>query len=54
MTDAHDVEAILAMANTYPNEVLHSVPGDAGARFTWDYAKVSMSLQQPHGWSGGP
>ncbi len=39
MTDVHDIEAILAITNTDPNEVLHAVPGDAGALFTWDYAK---------------
>ena len=39
MTDVHDIEAILAMTNTDPDEVLHAVPADAGALFTWDYAK---------------
>ena len=39
MTDVHDIEAILAITNTDPDEVLHAVPGDAGALFTWDYAK---------------
>ncbi len=34
-----DVDAILAVTNAHPGEVLHPVASDAGAMFTWDYAK---------------
>ena len=39
MTDVHDIEAILAITNSDPDVALHAVPSDAGALFTWDYAK---------------
>ena len=39
MTDVQDIEAILAVTNADPDSVLHAVASDAGALFTWDYAK---------------
>ncbi len=38
-----DLEAILAVTNTDPDEVEHAVKDNADAIFTWDY-----SLQRPH------
>ena len=37
--DVHDIEAILAITNSDPDEVLHAVSADVGALFTWDYGK---------------
>src|SRR5215218_87077 len=37
--DANDVDAILAIANTDVNEVIHAVEDNADAIFTWDYEK---------------
>ncbi len=39
VSDLHDVDAILAVTNANPGEVLHPVGSDAGALFTWDYVK---------------
>jgi hypothetical protein len=36
---ANDVDAILAVANTDVNEVIHAVEDNADAIFTWDYEK---------------
>jgi hypothetical protein len=40
--DLDDLEAILAVSNTHPDEVEHAVKDNAEAIFTWDY-----SLQRP-------
>jgi len=37
--EANDVEAIIAIANTDVNEVIHAVEDNADAIFTWDYEK---------------
>jgi hypothetical protein len=37
--DANDVDAILAIANTDADEVIHAVEDNADAIFTWDYEK---------------
>jgi hypothetical protein len=39
MPDLDDVDAILAIVNTDPDEVLHAVPATVDATFTWDYGK---------------
>jgi hypothetical protein len=41
--DPDDLEAILAISNTDPDEVTHAVKDNADAIFTWDY-----SMQRPH------
>jgi hypothetical protein len=41
--DLDDLEAILAVSNTDPDEVQHVVKDNSDAIFTWDY-----SLQRPH------
>ena len=41
--EMNDLEAILAVTNTDPDEVLHAVQDNSDALFTWDY-----SLQRPH------
>jgi hypothetical protein len=41
--DLDDLEAILAVSNTDPDEVQHVVADNSDAIFTWDY-----SLQRPH------
>jgi hypothetical protein len=41
--DLDDLEAILAISNTDPDEVQHVVADNSDAIFTWDY-----SLQRPH------
>lgn len=41
--DPDDLEAILAVTNSDPDEVTHAVKDNAEAIFTWDY-----SLQRPH------
>jgi P-aminobenzoate N-oxygenase AurF len=38
-SDVNDLEAILAVANTERNEVIHAVEDNADAIFTWDYEK---------------
>ena len=38
-TDPNDFEAILAMTNTDPNEVIHSVEDNAECIYSWDYEK---------------
>mgnify|MGYP003307798859 FL=1 len=40
-TDPNDFEAILAMTNTDPNEVIHAVEDNAECIYSWDYEKVS-------------
>ena len=39
MPDLDDVDAILAVVNADPDEVLHAVPATVDATFTWDYGK---------------
>ena len=38
-TDPNDFEAILAMTNTDPEEVIHSVEDNAECIYSWDYEK---------------
>jgi hypothetical protein len=38
-TDVNDLEAILSVANTQVDEVIHAVKDNADAIFTWDYEK---------------
>ena len=40
-TDPNDFEAILAMTNTDPNEVIHAVEDNAECIYSWDYEKGS-------------
>ena len=40
-TDPNDFEAILAMTNTDPNEVIHAVEDNADCIYSWDYEKGS-------------
>src|SRR6476659_1919542 len=37
--DINDLEAIMAIANTDVDEVIHAVKDNADAIFTWDYEK---------------
>jgi hypothetical protein len=39
MPDSHDVDAILAVVNGHPDEVVHPVTAEVDATFTWDYGK---------------
>ena len=38
-TDPNDFEAVLAMTNTDPNEVIHAVEDNAECIYSWDYEK---------------
>ncbi len=38
-SDVNDMEAILSIANTDVDEVIHAVKDNADAIFTWDYEK---------------
>ena len=40
-TDPNDFEAVLAMTNTDPNEVIHAVQDNSDCIYSWDYEKAS-------------
>ncbi len=44
--DVNDVEAILAIANTDVDEVVHAVADNADAIFTWDYTLARPALRK--------
>ena len=44
--DLDDLEAILAVSNTDPDEVEHSVKDNADALFTWDYSLARPQLRK--------
>jgi hypothetical protein len=45
-TDLDDLEAILAVSNTDPDEVEHAVKDNADAIFTWDYSLTRPALRK--------
>ena len=44
--EINDIEAILSVVNTDPNEVLHSVKGGGDTVFTWDYSLARPQLRK--------
>jgi hypothetical protein len=44
--DVDDLEAILAVSNTDPDEVIHAVKDNAEAIFTWDYSLSRPALRK--------
>jgi hypothetical protein len=44
--DVDDLEAILAVSNTDPDEVIHAVQDNADAIFTWDYSLSRPALRK--------
>ena len=44
--DLDDLEAILAVSNTDPDEVEHAVKDNADAIFTWDYSLTRPALRK--------
>ena len=44
--DLDDVEAILAVTNTDPDEIVHAVTANADAVFTWDYEQTRAALRK--------
>jgi hypothetical protein len=44
--DVDDLEAILAVSNTDPDEVIHAVRDNAEAIFTWDYSLSRPALRK--------
>jgi len=44
--EINDIEAILSVVNTDPNEVLHSVKGGGDTIFTWDYSLARPQLRK--------
>jgi hypothetical protein len=45
-SEINDIEAILSVVNTDPNEVLHSVKGGGDTIFTWDYSLARPQLRK--------
>ncbi|CAB4584210.1 MAG: ferritin-like domain-containing protein [Actinomycetes bacterium] len=45
-TDINDIDAILAMPGTDPNEIEHVVKDNADAIFTWDYTLARPALRK--------
>ena len=44
--DINDIDAILAIPNTDPNEVEHIVKNNADSIFTWDYSLTRPPLRK--------
>ncbi len=44
--EINDIEAILSVVNTDPNEVQHSVKGGGDSIFTWDYSLARPQLRK--------
>jgi hypothetical protein len=45
-SEINDIEAILSVVNTDPNEVQHSVKGGGDTIFTWDYSLARPQLRK--------
>ena len=45
-SEINDIEAILSVCNTDPNEVQHSVKGGGDTIFTWDYSLARPQLRK--------
>jgi hypothetical protein len=45
-SEINDIEAILSVVNTDPNEVQHSVRGGGDTLFTWDYSLARPQLRK--------
>ena len=45
-SEINDIEAILSVCNTDPNEVQHSVRGGGDTLFTWDYSLARPQLRK--------
>ena len=45
-SEINDIEAILSVVNTDPNEVLHSVKSGGDTIFTWDYSLARPQLRR--------
>jgi hypothetical protein len=45
-SEINDIEAILSVVNTDPNEVLHSVESGGDTIFTWDYSLARPQLRK--------
>ena len=45
-SEINDIEAILSVCNTDPNEVQHSVKGGGDTVFTWDYSLARPQLRK--------